>query len=230
MEVQAADISSFRDMGPLANTISCASRYPPNHGDRIFIVIPKSMENVKVEDVMAWLRLDAQEDIQIVKKNYHVHITKRIRYRITVDIKNDQWWIRVPVLHKERVFKLDLFCDTGANVPVCNEEWAEENFSDILQLLNDPLLCDTPNGELHLRKFITLNFPTNYGTIISCRHYCCPKLPVMCLCDINQLKFFGFKFENGTPEPFKHVEEKDMELDCDPESIYTQITPIWILI
>ena len=64
---------------------------------------------------------------------------------IEVAHQNDGWFITCPLLYNGKITEVQLFADAGADTAGVNEEYAIENYEDIIQITHKGLLVDTPN-------------------------------------------------------------------------------------
>ena len=135
---------------------------------------------------------------------------------IIIENKLQKWWINAYICDEnDKVIKVKLFADSGANAGCVKTSWALKHFPNFIQRNNKSNKLNTPNGPITPKYVLWLTFPTKSGKILKARMYLVNELPVDILADINMLEHFGYVFRDETPEIFKNInvdDYDDMEL------------------
>ena len=140
---------------------------------------------------------------------------------IEVEHQNDGWFIQVPLRYGNKIETVELFADVGADTAGINEEFARQNYPDLIQKQHKGLMVDTPNGTTSVHEFVTLTFERSDGCQWVRKFYLFPGLPVNILADINLLKAFGYKFVNGVPPCFEELRVDEVELELELPQPFT---------
>ena len=132
--------------------------------------------------------------------------------------KRVKWWITVPVrISRDKVIKVKMLADTGANAGCIDTKFAIKYFSNFIVHNKNQNTLKTPGGLIHPKFVLYLLFPTlRYGTL-KARMYLVNDLPVSIIAGLNMLTAFGYDFEDDTPPVFKHEEEHDLDLGLKSE-------------
>jgi hypothetical protein len=210
----------------LTQTISCSSRHPPpsqsnnndNKNKNTFIqsYIKSSflsdIPNDKIENILAIYPFNIPSTT-IINDNYnfnnnntsqinmiHNHHKKHV---ILEKSKFKQWWITVPLRYNNQLIEIQLLGDPGSSIPGVKSQIAQQRHQQAIQSDHSGINCKTPQGIIHVNKFITLSFQNKWGTIWTARFYLFEALPVDYLADINLLEAWGYEFPDGAPPAFR---------------------------
>ena len=156
-----------------------------------------------------------------VDSDNNILLTSDIRYEIDEHISdvygkaiikdsNDQWIITVPIKDQNGNVKNTKICaDPGANSACVDTDWAFERFGNMICRNKGNKRMDTPGGVIAPRYCLWMTFPTASGIQLMRKMYLVDNLPVKVLADINMLKAFGYKMDNGIPPAFRHNAEDE---------------------
>ena len=123
----------------------------------------------------------------------------------TIPDSNDKWWIDVPIKNEQnRIVWIRMLADPGANIGCVNTKFAIDNFKSSIVKNDKRGVIATPNGHMLPRFALWLKFPIHKGYIYAARFLLVNDLPAPILADINMLREWGYKFDDGIPPVFKH--------------------------
>ena len=156
-----------------------------------------------------------------VDGNDNVLLTSDYKYQVEDDISDvygkaiikdsdDQWIITVPIKDQNgNVENTKICADPGANSACVDTDWAFDNFGNMICRNKGSKRMDTPGGVIAPRYCLWMTFPTASGIQLMRKMYLVDNLPVKVLADINMLKAFGYKFDDGIPPAFRHNAEDE---------------------
>ena len=144
---------------------------------------------------------------------------------------NDKWWIDVPICNsKSKIIWIQMLADPGANIGCVNTKFAMDNFPNSIVHNNKRGAIATPNGHVIPKYALWLKFPTKKGYIYAARFLLLNELPAPILADINMLRAWGYKFDDGIPPVFIHEAQESeahmQELDTKMEDKYNINKPV----
>ena len=124
----------------------------------------------------------------------------------TIPDSNDKWLINVPIRNEQnQIIWIQMLADPGANIGCVNTQFAIDNFQGSIVKNNKRGVIATPNGHILPRFALWLKFPIKKGYIYAARFLLLNDLPAPILADINMLRAWGYRFDDGVPPVFRHT-------------------------
>ena len=124
----------------------------------------------------------------------------------TIPDSNDKWWIKVPIKNeRNKIVWIQMLADPGANIGCVNTQFAIDNFQSSIVKNNKRGVIATPKGHILPRFALWLKFPIKKGYIYAARFLLLNDLPAPILADINMLRAWGYRFDDGIPPVFRHT-------------------------
>ena len=213
--------------------ISSASAYPPDF-DSESCVMALTMEQAKLncnnlKEIEKQYNIDRNLTVKLQEKDLKFVNFKIERDRLnlernvmavidfdmpqtrdnecvhTISDSQDKWWITVPMrINDTKIEWIRMLADPGANIGCINTKFAIDRFPDCIVKNNNRGVLATPNGHILPKYALWLKFPAKKGFVYAARFLLLDDLPAPILADINMLRAWGYKFQDGVPPVFKH--------------------------
>ena len=155
------------------NTISCASRYPPQ------VFVPNNREDricTQPQQKILTVKAINEKEIpqQVIRQ---LHPDKELDDKlIVVKHEPNQWILTGPLeMGNNEIVHVDMFGDSGAECCGIEEDWAKAEFDGDIQTTTQVAAIDTPGGIVESNRFVNLSFKRYDGVTWTTRFYLLPK-------------------------------------------------------